>query len=106
MPPEENIYASTVELLSDLSGNHAAAAADMAAHAAPLDPTAADADAVEDLGAVLRRLEDVAIAAVCRLARTTDEETAFSAIDEAGAGWLRGVILNRAAETLLGGFAR
>ena len=49
---------------------------------------------------MLRELEDVGLSALCRLARLSDPDDAFRAIDEADAGWLREVILNRAVETL------
>jgi hypothetical protein len=49
---------------------------------------------------MLRELEDVGLSALCRLARLSDPDDAFQAIDEADAGWLREVILNRAIETL------
>ncbi len=140
---EKSIYAETVELLRDVSRNHAAAAADMCASArrddaearaedlaaaapedlaaaAPEDLAAAcaedDAEAraedlaaaapeeltpeVEDLGEMLRELEDVGLRAVCRLARACDERAAWRAIADAHADWLGGVILNRAAETV------
>jgi hypothetical protein len=55
---------------------------------------------VENLGALLRELEDVGLSAVSRLACASDEDVAYQAIDEAHAGWLRGVILYRALETV------
>jgi hypothetical protein len=118
----EDIYAATVRLLRDVSRNHATAAAEMCARGGRVielaragEPAAAGAPAaavaamltagapetdVEDLGAMLRALEDVGLTAVCRLARARDEAAAFAAIEEAGAGWLRAAALNRAAETL------
>ena len=41
--------------------------------------------------------------ALCTLARVSDPEAAFHAIDDADAGWLRDVILNRAVETVVDG---
>ena len=110
MGDSKDIYAETVRLLRDVSRNHAAAAADMCSRAIrelgerPADPPAPPTEPpsleVEDLGAMLRDLEDVGLSAICRLARVSDDREAFNAIDEAGAGWLRGVILNRAVETV------
>jgi hypothetical protein len=112
MSEDEDIYAATVRLLRDVSRNHAAAAADMCSGAidepagrgllAPepnetLEPVTPE---IEDLGAMLRELEDVGLGAVSALARASDDRVAFEAIDEADAGWLRAVILNRAAETV------
>jgi|GEM_PF-3047084 hypothetical protein len=107
-----NIYSETVRFLRDVSRNHAAAAADMcrgdipelsdeaATAAPPLPARVPPSREVDDLGAMLRELEDVGLAAVCRLARVHDDRAAYRAIEDADAGWLRGVILNRAVETV------
>jgi hypothetical protein len=117
----DDIYAATVRLLRDVTRTHASAAGEMCARGgrsvhlgseAQLVGTGATKAAivamladgppqpeVEDLGAMLRALEDVGLEAVCRLARARDPEAAFEAIDEARAGWLREAALNRAAET-------
>jgi hypothetical protein len=113
MAERQDIYEQTVRLLRDVSRNHAAAAADMCGSACrelteqerlltsvPEEPSAVRE--VEDLGAMLRELEDVGLGAVCRLARESDQEAAFEAIEEAGAGWLRAVMFNRAVETVAG----
>ena len=99
---EVQIYEHTVELLRDLSCNHAAAAAQMARplSARGTGSRAVGAPALEDLAVMLRRLEDVGVDAVCRLARAGEDSDAYAAIEEAGAGWLREVILNRAGETV------
>jgi hypothetical protein len=109
MHAQDDIYSQTVRLLRDISRNHAAAAADMCrgcpetppeprgAAAAPVEPPPRE---LEDLGAMLRELEDVGLSALCRLARAGDPDDAFRAIDDADAGWLREVILNRAVETV------
>jgi hypothetical protein len=94
--PEGNIYGRTVELLRDLSRNHASAAADMCMSVEHADGAET---AVAALGAMLEGLEDVALRAICGLARATCEESVFRAIDEAEAGWLRAVIINRAVGT-------
>jgi hypothetical protein len=112
-PADQTLYTETVELLRDLSRNHAAAAADMCRCGWPseegLDPedlselTGSEepvSQEVEDLGTMLRDLEDVGLRAVCRLARACDERAVLRAIEEAHAEWLGGVILNRAAETV------
>jgi len=104
-----DIYSETVRLLSDLSRNHAAAAADMCGQA--LQPLAEQgSDGVpdcgppsveaENLGALLRELEDVGLSAVSRLACVRDPDVAFRAIEDAHAEWLAAVILNRALETV------
>jgi hypothetical protein len=109
MHAQSDIHAQTVRLLRDISRNHAAAAADMCRGSEQAPPDAPPeqqprpeppAQELEDLGAMLRELEDVGLSALCRLARVSDPEDAFLAIDEAGAGWLREVILNRAVETV------
>jgi hypothetical protein len=103
MHAQGDIYSQTVRLLRDISRNHAAAAADMCRGGeSPADPPGAEQppQELEDLGAMLRELEDVGLSALCRLARVSDPEDAFRAIDEADAGWLREVILNRAVETV------
>jgi hypothetical protein len=108
MPENSDIYDATVRLLRDVSRNHAAAAADICSGAldefdggqiAPAPAAGPPSREVEDLGAMLHELEDVGVSAVCRLARVSDDGCAFAAIDDADAGWLRAVILNRAIET-------
>jgi len=95
---DQRQFLRTVELLREASRNHAAASAAMCSHpdrARPLD------EEVEQLGELLRNIEDVALAAVCRLALRDDAEIALRALEEAQADWLREVILNRVAETIL-----
>jgi hypothetical protein len=132
MNAQGDIDSQTVTLLQDISRNHAAAAADMcrsgleeampedvsatrppsgpqpsgepAGLGGPIEP--AVSQEVEDLGAMLRELEDLGLSALCRLARLSDPEAAFHALDDAQAGWLRDVILNRAVETAAPGEQR
>ncbi|HMD57324.1 MAG TPA: hypothetical protein VKG82_07630 [Solirubrobacteraceae bacterium] len=118
MGENADIYTATVRLLRDVSRNHAAAAAEMcnapaegsAAVASPAHGVRSEAIVaallagppraqVANLGEMLRALEDVGLEAVCRLSRARDEAAAFDAIEEANASWLRGAVLNRAAET-------
>ena len=61
---------------------------------------------LEERGDRLRRLEDLALRALCSLARADGEDAAFQALDESGSDWIRGMILNRAAETALDRQAR
>jgi hypothetical protein len=109
MPVSGDIYSETVRLLGDLSRNHAAAAADMCRDALaqladegsdPVPDSGPPSMEVENLGALLRELEDVGLSAVARLACASDPDVAFRAFDEAHAEWLHGVILNRALETV------
>jgi len=91
------IYARTVELLRDLSVNHAAGAAEICAPVVAEGPGAVAS--IDELASLLARLEDVGIIALSRLAQETDDATAFAAIEEADALWLRAVVLSRAYET-------
>ncbi len=91
-------YAQSVEFLRDLSRSHAAAATRMCAGLARDDGVEMP---VKALGEMIHALEDGALRCLCALARSTSEDTAFQAIDEAHADWLRAVILNRAVETTL-----
>jgi hypothetical protein len=107
MHAQSDIYSQTVRLLRDISRNHAAAAADMCRGCPETPPEPRSAAAaeqppreLEDLGSMLHDLEDVGLSALCRLARVGDPDDAFHAIDDADAGWLREVILNRAVETV------
>jgi hypothetical protein len=109
MHADGDIYSQTVRLLRDISRNHAAAAADMCRGCPEALPEPEGAAApggerpareLEDLGAMLCELEDVGLSALCTLARAGDPDDAFHAIEDADAGWLREVILNRAVETV------
>ncbi len=92
------IYADTVSVLRDVSARHAAAAA-------KIDTDVAFDDcgelAVASCCEALEGLEDAALRVICRLVRESNVESAFRAIDAAGAGWLREVILNRAIQTAI-----
>jgi hypothetical protein len=92
------VYAETVTVLRDVSARHAATAAKMSADTEFEDcrelAVAACCEALEEL-------EDAALRVLCRLVHESSVESAFGAIEAAGAGWLREVILNRAIETAI-----
>jgi len=91
-------YALAVGVLRNLSRNHEDAPARMCAaraHTEGMETTAAA------LGERVHSLEDQELRCLCALSRSTSEEAVFRAIDDAHAGWLRAVILNRAVETSL-----
>jgi len=95
--PDARLYSDTVALLAESSANHACALSGMTLAGRPGDlPHPADLDSLTELA---RRIEDVAINAVCSLAVLADTGAALEAIGEARAGWLVDVILNRAAES-------
>jgi hypothetical protein len=96
--PPAGSYAQSVEILRDLSRSHAAAATRMCTGSSLDDGMDMPVNA---LGEMIHAFEDQALRCLCALARLTSVETAFLAIDEAHADWLRAVVLNRAVETAL-----
>lgn len=94
--PQEDIYAETVRALRQISRDHAAATSKLVCFEVEPDEgrLCAAAQTVE-------WLEDAALHALCPLTREASPEHSFRAINAAGAGWLRAVILNRATETAL-----
>jgi len=99
MPHTTQPYAETIALLRSVSARHARILREMTAC------RPGGFEQVERLATDARSAEDEAIAAVCRLSVLTDRATADVAVEEAGASWLRDVILNRAAETARPGSA-
>ncbi len=92
-------YDQTVELLRSLSARHARALEAMTGGAATPGALPASYEQVERMALDARILEDEGIAALGRLCRLTSRATAGRAAEEAGAGWLLEVVLNRAVET-------
>lgn len=96
MPGHHDLYEHTVRTLRSVSAEHAETAAAMCAEPGILGEE--PSPDVEELGDALRALEDKALWALCRLARESDDDAAYRAVQESAA-WVRAVILNRAVET-------
>jgi chemotaxis regulatin CheY-phosphate phosphatase CheZ len=92
-------YRETVQLLVSVSERHREALRELAV--AAVAPRAANGipGSTDQLGERVGQLEDAAVRALARLARTSDYEDALEAMHESGSlAWLWGTILNRAAE--------
>jgi hypothetical protein len=92
---EEAIYTETVHLLRDVSARHHDALQ------ALLRIGAGQEGGTDRLAAEVRSLEDLALGALSRLARASDYEAISPAMqDSHSSGWLWGMLLNRALETV------
>jgi hypothetical protein len=93
-------YRETVRLLTSLTKRHRSALAEFADRCAtPRITSGASAAFADQLGERVGRLEDAAVGALARLARTSDYEDAMAAMQESGSiAWLWGTVLNRAVE--------
>jgi hypothetical protein len=89
----------TLALLQRIAASHAAVIAGLVGgeHGASGARCGANASGLED---VVATLEDIAINALASLALAEDYEAALAVMEESGtAGWLWGVVLNRALAT-------